>query len=114
MPVVFIHTKYVIEKENYSSDKVRGTNEALGAPQTIVQVRAMALQFGGEASVHHGIAATPTEEIRHHGCRRRGGSMAHFLGRYRVWLRMLGNIVFGNRNKYYVFILTDFDTKLIK
>lgn len=46
---------------------MRGTDEAFSAPERIVEIGAVALQFSGEAAVYDGAAAALPEKIGHEG-----------------------------------------------
>ena len=48
------------ERESYKgylSDEVRRRDEALGAPKRVVEVGAVAFEFGGKAAVDNGVTA---------------------------------------------------------
>lgn len=53
---------------------MRGGEEALGAPEGVVEVGAVGLELGGEAAVEHGGAADLAEEIEQQIA---GGASAH-------------------------------------
>lgn len=46
-----------MDKEKYSFDEMRVFDEAESAPERVVNVSAMSLQLGGEASVHYRTAS---------------------------------------------------------
>jgi len=58
------------------ADEMRGGGEALGAPERVVQVRAVRLQLRAEAPVHHRAPARFTHEAAQRARRVDDGSSA--------------------------------------
>lgn len=48
-----------------SSDELRRSDEALGAPEGVVEIGAVTLELRREATVDYGVAAAPLEEVQH-------------------------------------------------
>lgn len=49
----------------YAANEVRGSEEAFGAPEWIVEVSSVALKFGSKAAVDNGEAAALAQKIDH-------------------------------------------------
>jgi hypothetical protein len=63
------------------ADEMRRADEALGAPERVVQISAVGFELGGQSAVEHGASPRLSKEISHqsHGIRfrRRGCSSPH-------------------------------------